>query len=381
MPVWDAHCHGFDVGEVVQRPPDTFWDRLTLAGMFTSSAQRSPSSDGNAFRPKPNLDPLVRTAVRRLANVLGCEAVEAEVAATRLAALRKDPAGYLVRLWSDAGIAALLVDDGYPQPPIDGSHLARSISLPVHRVARIEPAISELMRTVQSWSELEEGFENWVECAAEGGAVAFKSVIAYRSGLDVRVWAPSEAQAGFAAWRAYEGLGEPPGAKVVRDTLLLRLLRSCKASGRPVHIHTGAGDPTVAFREAKPGLLFELLSQHRDQPIVLIHSGWPWLEEAAYLANAFPQVYLETSVTTPWSSVALDQRLEMLLGMSPAGKIMHGSDEATEPEVIWLAALLAKEAWERVLTNAVKHAWYTVDEAHSVATAIFAGNCRRLHGV
>lgn len=381
LPIWDAHCHGFEVSQVLGRPPATFWNRLTLAGMFMSSAERTLTQPEEVLRAEARSDPLVRTCMRRLAKLLGCAESDDEVVAARFEALSQDPKKYFERLWGSAGVAALLVDNGYPSPPVDPSTLESAIGLPVHQVARIEPAIAQLLISADSWQQLEDEFCHWVERAAQKGAVAFKSVIAYRSGLDVKLWPRHEVEAGLYEWRRYQGLGEPPGAKPVRDSLLLCLLDCCRTLNRPVHIHTGAGDPTVAFRESRPGLLFEVLSQHQAQPILLVHSGWPWLEEAAYLANAFPQVYLETSVTTPWSSVALDQRLEMLLGMAPPSRIMHGSDEATEPELIWLAALLAKEAWERVLVKAVQQDWYTIGEARSVAAGILAGNCGQLHNI
>ena len=90
---------------------------------------------------------------------------------------------------------------------------------------------------------------------------------------------------------------------------------------------------------------------------MLIHSGWPWLEEGAYVASILPQVYLEMSITMPWASFAIDQKLEVLLGAAPPAKVLYGSDEATEPEVIWLSAQLGREALGRVLGTAVERGW------------------------
>ena len=110
-----------------------------------------------------------------------------------------------------------------------------------------------------------------------------------------------------------------------------------------MHIHCGGGDPAIVLAHARPQDLFPLLAEHADQPVVLIHSGWPWLEEGAFVASVLPQVYLDMSLTMPWASLAIDQKLEVLLGIAPPAKVMYGSDEASEPEVIWLSAQLARE--------------------------------------
>jgi predicted TIM-barrel fold metal-dependent hydrolase len=137
----------------------------------------------------------------------------------------------------------------------------------------------------------------------------------------------------------------------------------------------------VVLAHARPKDLFPLLDRHRDQPIVLIHSGWPWLEEGAYVASILPRVYLETSINTAWSSLIMDQKLEAIMGIAPTAKIMFGSDESTEPELAWISAITTREALERVLSNAVRRRWMTVEDAVRVGRGVLAKNCERLHGL
>jgi predicted TIM-barrel fold metal-dependent hydrolase len=148
-----------------------------------------------------------------------------------------------------------------------------------------------------------------------------------------------------------------------------------------VHIHCGGGDPAIVLRHARPQDLFPLLTQHADQPIVLIHSGWPWLEEGAYVASVLPQVYLDVSTSIPWATLAIDQKLEVLLGAAPTAKVLYASDEASEPEVIWLSAQVGREALGRVLGSAVERSWLSEPEARRIAEGVLAGNTRRLHGI
>lgn len=380
-PVVDAHCHGWHLAELRARPSQAFPQRLSITGMFLSSSGQRVRDYGSILGAMTELDPLVSTAISRLARHLDCEPTPAAVSAARDSHLVADPGKYLTGLWQDAHMAGLLVDDGYPQPPVHPAEFSREIGVTVHQVARSDVAIERLMRHATSYDDLADAFADWVSNAARGGAVAFKSVIAYRTGLDAWNWSRQEAAAAFQDWRGAGFSADCAAAKPVRDSLLERLLAVCKEIGRPVHIHSGAGDPSMNLDQARPALLFGLLSRHRDQPIVLVHAGWPWLEEAAYLGSAFPNVYLETSVTTPWSTLALDRRLELILGMVSPAKVLHGTDEAMEPELIWLGAHVAKEALSRVLRKAVSDGWYTESQAQAVISSVLSGNAVRLHGL
>jgi predicted TIM-barrel fold metal-dependent hydrolase len=135
------------------------------------------------------------------------------------------------------------------------------------------------------------------------------------------------------------------------------------------------------LRHARPQDLFPLLAEHQRQPIVLIHAGWPWLEEGAYVASVLPHVYLDVSISLPWASLAIDQKLEVLLGAAPTAKVLYASDEASEPEVIWLSAQVGREALGRVLGSAVERSWLSEPEARRIAEGVLAGNTRRLHGI
>jgi predicted TIM-barrel fold metal-dependent hydrolase len=92
-------------------------------------------------------------------------------------------------------------------------------------------------------------------------------------------------------------------------------------------------------------------------------------------------VYLEVSITMPWASLGIDQKLELLLGAAPPAKVLYGSDESTEPEVIWLSAQTGREVLGRVLGTAVERSWLTSAEAVAVGEGVLAGNARRLHGI
>lgn len=381
QPVVDVHCHGWRTEELLELEPAGFLDRITMMGMCLISSELLEPQLDEHLRRLTDSTPLASLMRRRLAARLGVDATREAVGTARLEALRSGGTSYLQGLWQDAGLAAIVVDEGYPQPSIPSAELQAAAGLPVHRVARIEPWIDRLKHEAASFDELEDAFVAEAERAPNENAVAFKSIIAYRTGLDVRPWSRSDANAAFARWRDNGWAESREHAKPVRDNLLRRTYEiAAAAGGLPVHIHCGGGDPSIVLGHARPQDLFPLLSERMHQPTLLIHSGQPWLDEGAYVASILPHVYLEMSITMPWASLAIDTKLEGLLGIAPPAKVLYGSDEATEPEVLWLSAHVGREALERVLTTAVERGWLDAGEAVEVGAGVLGGNAARLHG-
>ncbi len=376
----DVHTHGWRAEEIAAHDQHGFLDRITMLGMCLTSSGLEDNALREVVELTTDSSPLAIAMADRLARLLDCEPTRDGIAEARARALA-DHRSHLRRLWMDAGVDALIMDEGYPLPKVDSRALGEEAGLPIHRVVRIEPAIAELRDRSAGFAELEDAFSATLEQAVGDGAIAFKSVIAYRTGLDVRSWDRRECNTAYRRWRD-DGWSETrEHAKPVRDMLLRRTLEVARSVGIPVHIHCGGGDPSIVLAHARPVDLFPLLSEHLDQPVVLIHSGWPWVEEGAYVASVLPHVYLDTSLSTPWASLAVDSRLEILLGIAPPAKVMYGSDEATEPEVIWLSGILAREALERVLQSGIDRGYLDSRSATRIGTGVLGANARRLHGL
>jgi predicted TIM-barrel fold metal-dependent hydrolase len=380
VPVVDVHCHGWRSEELTARDPHGFLDRITMLGMCLASSGLENDRLRDLVELTTETSPVALAMARRLADLLGCPPTRDGLAEARRRELVDQPA-YLRRLWQDARVTELVMDDGYPLPAVDLERLSEEAGLPIHRVARIEPKILAAREHAASYAELEDAFVAALEQSVKEGAIAFKSVIAYRTGLDVRSWTGDECAEAFRRWRDDGWQESRDFAKPVRDQLLRQTLRVARSAGVPVHIHCGGGDPSIVLAYARPSSLFPLLAEHLDQPLVLIHSGWPWVEEGAYVASILPHVYLDTSLSTPWATLAMDSRLELLLGIAPPAKVMYGSDEATEPEVIWLSAQLAREALERVLGSGIDRGYLDRADAERIGADVLGRTARRLHGL
>jgi len=163
--------------------------------------------------------------------------------------------------------------------------------------------------------------------------------------------------------------------------LIRRALMVAKAHDRPFHFHCGGGDPDINLEYAGPRSIFPFLVDVQDQPVVLVHSGYPWIREAAYIASVLPNVYLELSELIPWGWGQVEWGLEMLVGTVPAAKLLYGSDEAGEPEAFWASALLARSALQRVLDRFVDRDYVSTDDARRLGQLVLGDACRVLHGI
>ena len=379
--VVDAHTHPYRVEDLLAKGSEGFDTRAMFLGESFASSSRMheglwPVADALTDSTMFGL------ALRRwLAAELGCEPTREAVTAARDQALRADAPGYTRRLLDAAGVVAILADEGYPQPPIAAEAFSAAIGgARVHRVARLEPWI--LRHREGSFEELVAGVESEAtDAAADPNCVAFKSIVAYRTGLDVGRPSRRDAEEAFDRWKG-GGWGETrEDAKPVRDFLIRRTLAVAAATDRAFHFHCGGGDPDIDLAHARPELLFPLLVDVQEQPVVLVHSGYPWVREAAYIASVLPNVYLELSELIPWAWGQVEWGLEMLVGTVPAAKLLYGSDEAGEPEAFWASAILARSALERVLERFVDRDYVTVGEAERLGRLVLADACRRLHGI
>lgn len=378
--VVDAHCHPYRVEDLLSRDPAGLETRCTFLGeSFASSSRLDPALWQHADELTDST--VFGLALRRwLAEYLGCEPTKEAVAAARDEAFRSDPAGYTKALLATEHIAGVFADEGYPQPPIPREEFEAAIGVPVHRVARLEPWI--LRHREESFDGLIAAVEAEMEQGAvDPACVAFKSVIAYRTGLDVGNPSAEEAVEAFARWRADGWRESREHAKPVRDFVLRRALQLAARHDRPFHIHCGGGDPDIDLGHARPQDLWPLLVDHYRQPIVLVHSGYPWVTEAAYIASVLPHVHLELSELIPWGWSQVEWALEMLTGTVPAAKLHYGSDEAGEPEMFWASARLARRALTRVLDGFVERDYLSDGEAERLGRGVLGDNARRLHGI
>jgi uncharacterized protein len=346
-----------------------------------------------------------RHALRELAGFLGCEATEEAVVAARAARPFEE---YLRSLLADVGVEAVLLDDGYPRTgALTVAETARAGGVRARRVLRIERLLEDLIPSATSLLALGDAFVRELHTARPSLA-AIKSIIAYRCGLMVE---PPSNRAGVeAAEQALEEVqrswsGEPGrlASKPLLDHLLAVAASWAWQHGIPLHLHTGFGDRDVDLRLANPLHLRPLLEERvlspaespSDQirlaieqrvirgpvhtlrgPVVLLHAGYPYVREAAYMASVYPNVYVDISEAAPLlAGPGLTRVLEELLALAPVTKILYGSDAWGIPEWFWLAARAVRSSLAEAL------AWLPESEQQWAARRILRDNAAELHGI
>ena len=380
--VVDAHCHPFRTQDLLDREPRTWETRCMFLGTALLSSNHA-NHEAAAFVEELTESTMFGLALRRwIATHLGCEPTKDAIVAARDAALRADPTGYVRGLMESENVVAVVADEGYPQPTITRAEFQEALGgVPVHRVGRIEPWIVEA-REEGSFDAAAQRFEQIMRTAADDQLlIGFKTIIAYRTGLDITDPSSSDASAAFDRWRADDWRESREQAKPVRDFLLRRAFAIAKETDRVFHVHVGAGDPDVNLTHAMPQDAFSFFVEHQDQPILMIHSGWPWVAEASYIPTVLPNVYMDLSELVPWAWGQIDWSLEMILGAVPAAKVVHGCDESSEPEMFPVSARLVRQSLERVLGAFVDRDFLSVADAERLGRGVLADNVRALHGI
>jgi predicted TIM-barrel fold metal-dependent hydrolase len=287
-----------------------------------------------------------------------------------------DYRAWTMRLFADAAIDTLLVDEGGSGITLDELGLITPGRL--RRVARSDNFIRDLLPQKDTWAAFFQGYQQAVEAAIADGAIAFKSVIAYRTGLDVQPVSEDEARRNFETSRGDVESTQKP----FRDFLLCHTMDVARARGLWIHIHAAVGDPDIVYARANPALLYPLLhsERFRANQVVLVHGGWPWVGEAAAMVAILPNVYMDVSEGTIFGMPNMRQRIFEALEACPYSKILYGADGSV-PEALWIVAKRYKAVLGRVLEELVADGFCSQREAYEVGRCILSGNAVRLYGL
>ncbi len=282
-------------------------------------------------------------------------------------------------LLSGAGCSHLLVDTGFTAPGSASlAELGELAEAEVREVVRLESVAEELARSGCSAGEFGARFPELLsERSAQAAAV--KSIVAYRHGFDFDPSRPEPAAVRAAAgdWlRTAEVTGQ---ARVADPVLLRHLLWSAADRGLPIQLHAGFGDPDLDLRRADPLLARDFLAAC-GVPVVLLHC-YPFHRNAAFLAQAYPNVYFDVGLALNYVGARAAAVLAEALELTPFGKVLYSSDAYGLPELVYLGARLWRQAMTEVLGGWVAAGHWTEPDAIRVASLIGAGNAARLYGL
>jgi len=358
----DHHCHGVLVRDA---------DQATLESMLTESGGWP---GGSVF------DSGAGFAFRRLCPpVLGL-APHAELSDYVARRTELGAAEVSRRFLLRAGVSALCVDTGYiPEPLTSPAELGALAGAAAHEIVRLERVAEEVAAAGVSAA----GFADAVRsalAARTASAVGVKSIAAYRTGLDLRPERPSDSEVATAARRWLAG-AKGSGPPRLADETLQRFLIWCGVDlGLPVQFHVGYGDSDVDLHRCNPLLLTQLLraNQPTGVPVMLLHN-YPYHREAGYLAQVFPQVYVDAGLATHNLGARAPALLAEALELAPFGKFLYSSDAFGLPELYYLAAVLFRSALSEFLRSGIEEDLFTERAAARVAGMLSSGNAKRAY--
>jgi hypothetical protein len=349
LPLTDHHCHG-----VVQRD----LTEADLAGLLTEAEVGT-------------FDSRIGLAVRRWCSPVLDLPAHAPVADY---VSRRRELGFAevnARFLGAAGLRAMCVDTGYvPEPILSPAELGALAGARAYEIVRLEQLAEELHGSVAA-ADFPNTFRSLLDSRA---AVGVKSVAAYRVGLGLGAERPSDAEvvAAVGEWFA--------GPRRLASEVLHRFLVWCGADlGLPVQFHVGLGDADVDMKECDPLLLTGLI-RALDVPVTLLHN-YPFHRNAGYLAQVFPNVYVDIGLATHNLGDRAVTLVEEVLELAPFSKVLYSSDAFGLPEFYHLGAVLFRRGLAAVLGGGVAEGSWTAADADRLAALVGTANAARVYGL
>lgn len=288
--------------------------------------------------------------------------------AARQAHTEAELAGVFLR---KAGVSDWLVDTGLAG--LAGlDDIAAAGGGRVHEVIRIEQVAEQAVAAEGDYADV---FRQLLSSRTQS-AVATKTILAYRSGFDIDLSAPSDADVAAAAdrWRA-------SGDARLADPVLLRFgLHEALRLGKPLQVHVGLGDRDCDLHRTNPLLLLDLLRRSGDVPVVLLHC-YPYEREAGYLASAFNNVHLDVGLSVNHLGARAAGFISRTLELAPFRKILYSSDGVGAPELHYLGSRLWRDGMTKVLAEFVDGGHWSLADACRIARLIGRDNARWVYGL
>ena len=276
------------------------------------------------------------------------------------------------RLIGATGIADFVVDTGFqPDRLTSPGELAAFTGGRGHTIVRLE----QVAESVRGAADYVAAFgAALVERARD--AVGFKSIAAYRVGLDLDPARPTGAQVRSAAER-WTASGDPR----LTDAVLIRHgIWTALDLAKPLQFHVGYGDRDVALDRCDPLHLMPLLraTASLEVPVMLLHN-YPFHRNAGFLAQVFDHVFVDVGLAVQNVGPRATTVLAELLELAPWGSVLFSTDAFALPELYLVSTVLFRRALAGVLIEGVADGAWSARDADRFAAMITSGNARRAY--
>ncbi len=283
------------------------------------------------------------------------------------------------------GASELLVDTGYRSAELASlDELGQWSGATVHEIVRLETIAEDIAAALSArrggaGARYADAFAEAM--ARRSTAVGWKSVAAYRCGLDLdwRRPSPDEVRTAADTWLRAGPSPSTGGWRLTDPVLIRHGVWAALDTGRPLQVHTGFGDTDATLRGSDPALLTDLAAMTADRgtPIVMLHC-WPRHREAGYLTLMWPHLYLDIGETIPHVGGRGDAILAETLELAPWHKVLYSSDAFGLAELYHLGTVIQRRALAGVLAP-LEEAGFGSGELIRLAGLVGHGNARRIY--
>ncbi|CAK7227121.1 hypothetical protein SEUCBS140593_006471 [Sporothrix eucalyptigena] len=359
-PIIDNHAHPLLKPDIVGRHP-----LLSIVS----------EAHGDAIRASVTAFPHQR-AVQQLSTVLGCNATWESVVAAVEERRSNDYNAWVTQCLG--GLQTMLLDDGLDNEDdvFDFSWHNNFTRTKCHRIVRVEALAAEIINrhcvAFDDVQPLDNVFDNMLEefdtqikqALSDPDVVGFKSVICYRTGLAVpRVVDIAAARESFsdiitsysASGQRFRRLQHVGLNDLFVHRAAVHIRDSPGRYNKPIQFHTGLGDNDITLTKSSPAHLQEFIRTYSTVPIVLLHSGYPYVRDTGYLATVYSNVYADIGEVFPVvGRHGQEAIVREIFELCPWSKVMWSTDGHWFPETYLLAILQAREVLETVICDFVR---------------------------
>ena len=214
-------------------------------------------------------------------------------------------------------------------------------------------------------------------------AVGFKSIAAYRIGLDLDPARPSVAEVARRPRRRGRATIEKTGVTRLADPVLIRFgIWTALDIGKPLQFHVGYGDRDVDLLRCDPLHLTPLLRATVDLgvPIMLLHN-YPFHRHAGYLAQVFDHVFVDVGLAVQNVGTRAEVVLAELLELAPFGSVLFSTDACGLAELYVTSTTLFRRALSRFLDGGLRDGAWSIADVERISRLIGRDNARRAYGL
>ena len=243
-------------------------------------------------------------------------------------------------------------------------------------------------RTIRSLDHLLDTLDAQFEIWKQEGRIALKIADAYRRDILYEDSPREEADAVmrriFSLRRivTFQETLSNREARPFENFMTHRVLERAEERGIPVIIHTGfQAFDNNDLECSRVSHLTNLFRKYPKLRFHILHSSYPWMQEAASLAKMYPNVTLDLTWTQVIVPEGAREGLSHMIDMVPANKIHGFGGDYLVPESVWGALEVARENIAHVLADKVETGHMTETQAVILAHKILHQNAERIFGL